>query len=61
MDTFESYSPLVNFKHYNYRCKLQTPIKPDFLAFQQLYHLRYGLLDHVIKTSASFGIRVLLH
>jgi len=23
-----------------------TPIKPDFLAFRKLYHLRCGLLDH---------------
>jgi hypothetical protein len=29
-----------------------TPIKPDFLGFGELYRLRCGLLDHMIKRSA---------
>jgi len=31
---------------------VSTPIKTDFLAFHELYHLRYELFDQVIKRLA---------
>jgi len=34
----------------------RIPIKHDFLPFLELYHLRCGLLDHVIKRSTSFSL-----